>query len=44
MAGNSINHEGASAVADALKTNTTLTKLHLDSKYTDMRGREGGEG
>ena len=44
MAGNSIKDEGASAVADALKTNTTLTHLNLESKYTDMRGREGGEG
>ena len=44
MADNSINHEGASAVADALKTNTTLTHLNLGGKYTDMRGREGGEG
>ena len=44
MADNDISNEEASAVADALKTNTTLTQLNLECKYTDMRGREGVEG
>ena len=39
QAGNEIGDEGARALSDALKTNTTLTKLELRSTQQQQQGK-----
>ena len=42
-AGNEIGDEGARALGDALKTNTTLTELHLNSEQQNHKERNERE-
>ena len=43
IAENEIGDEGAAAVAEALKQNSTLSSLSLDSECAGEEAAEGGE-
>ena len=43
IAGNEIGDEGAAAVAEALKQNSTLSSLHLYGECVGEEAAEGGE-
>ena len=44
MADNGIGEEGGKAVAEALKTNRSLTQLDLQCEHGGWGGRDGREG